>query len=105
MPSMPTTYSTLGTDMNIVATSAEPEFVQFNIETDGEHQPIGGILNIDIANIEFAGAKCVRHGRDAGNVQVILVRSDVNTVIDSLVRAGLVERVNNEAEDADYTAL
>ena len=91
--------------MNIVAIPAEPEYVHFEVECDGAHQPIGGMLNLDIAHIEFASAPVASAGKTHGNVQIGFVKSDVNTIIDSLVRAGLVEKVNHEAEDAEFTAI
>lgn len=78
--------------MNIVATAVEPEFVTLEVEQTAGLQPIGGHLTLDIARFQVAGNAPFYNGEYSGTLQVILMASDVNTIIDTLVRKGLVKR-------------
>lgn len=62
--------------MNIVATAVEPEFVTFEVERDGSGNYIGGVLTIELARLSVADLVNTK----SGSVQLILMRSDVETI-------------------------
>ena len=78
--------------MNIVATAVEPEFVEFAIKKESG-KLIGGALNIELARLQLDNRE---QRMFDGRVQVILMRSDVTTIIESLELAGLVEKPSGE---------